>query len=50
MVVGWEWALGTTVHYFRWRGKGKRGFSSVSGLDFQVAFNPLREDGAERVA
>jgi hypothetical protein len=42
-VVGWEWAFGTTVHYFRWSGKIKHGFSSVSGLDFQVAFNPLRE-------
>jgi hypothetical protein len=44
VIVGWEWALGTTVHYFRWRGKGKRGFSSVSGEDFQIAFNPIRED------
>jgi hypothetical protein len=41
--VGWEWAFGITVHYFRWAGVGKRGFSSVSGGDWQVAFNPLRE-------
>lgn len=41
--VGWEWAFGTTVHYFRWGGTGKHGFSSVSTSDFQVAFNPLKE-------
>lgn len=43
MIVGWEWAFGSTAHYFRWRGAGKRGFSSVTGGDFQVAFGPLRE-------
>lgn len=42
-IVGWEWAFGTKLHYFRWAGSGKRGFSSVSGSDFQVAFNPMRE-------
>jgi hypothetical protein len=43
MIVGWEWGFGMTVHFFRWRGNGKRGFSSVSGSDFQIAFTPLRE-------
>lgn len=42
--VGWEWAFGTMVYSFRWAGVGKRGFSSVEAQDFQVAFNPIRED------
>lgn len=43
MIVGWEWAFGTTVHFFRWRGVGPRGFWRVDTGEFQVAFNALRE-------
>jgi hypothetical protein len=43
-IIGWEWALGTTLHYFRWGGNPEqRGLHRVTGLDFQVAFNPVRE-------
>lgn len=39
---GLEWAFGSTIHYFRWSGEGKHGFSSVPTDEFQVAFNFIR--------
>lgn len=37
---GIEWAFGTTVHYLYFREKPH--LRSVSGLDFQIALNPIR--------